>query len=320
MTDITSLGYPEGYHLGISFILWSIFIVVIAILGIKLYLNAKKSDLINVKEMLRAKSFLYFGYSIFFFLIQVGVFAPDYFIQFYLLGGFIITTLTAFYYYTWEKNLTTIKRIPSLSIVVAAIVALIGLLIATFVPDLIDFILNFLVFIVLSLTTISLALYVYLIFIFSRNVKGVSTAVSWIWIAGTILLLVALFFENPPGVKIFPASIVNHFPPIGLLIGLIMAFYGINKMFAQISSYYAQTQKCVVHRGTIEKGNPMYCCPSCGIVYCIPCFNKVIKKDGCWNCGLGTTTESEKEWIKEHDLELKEADVLKKKPIPKGKQ
>jgi len=42
MTDLSSLGYPQGYHLGLSAILWWIFIIVTIILGIGLYLNARK--------------------------------------------------------------------------------------------------------------------------------------------------------------------------------------------------------------------------------------------------------------------------------------
>ncbi len=54
MTDLTSLGYPPGYHLGVSSVLWIISIVVIAPLGVFLYLKARKSDMINVKELFRA--------------------------------------------------------------------------------------------------------------------------------------------------------------------------------------------------------------------------------------------------------------------------
>jgi len=64
MTDLTSLGYPQGYHLGLSSLLWWIYIIVTLILGFGLYLNAKKSDLINVKEILRAKAFFYIGTAI----------------------------------------------------------------------------------------------------------------------------------------------------------------------------------------------------------------------------------------------------------------
>ena len=53
-------------------------------------------------------------------------------------------------------------------------------------------------------------------------------------------------------------------------------------------------QKCAVNRGTLEKGNTMHYCPSCGIIYCETCFNQVINKDGCWNCRHGAELEIEK--------------------------
>ena len=79
MSELTELGYPQGYHMGLSAIVWWITIVVIAILGIILYLNAKKSDLINVKEMLRAKSFAYLCLTIQYFLIQLRIMVSYYF-------------------------------------------------------------------------------------------------------------------------------------------------------------------------------------------------------------------------------------------------
>ena len=95
-----------------------------------------------------------------------------------------------------------------------------------------------------------------------------------------------------------------------------MAFYGINTLFAQISTYYAQTQKCAVHRGTIEKGNTIHYCPSCGITYCESCFIQVIKKDGCWNCRQGADPEIEKEWKVEEVVEAKKG--AKSKLTPKN--
>ena len=131
-----------------------------------------------------------------------------------------------------------------------------------------------------------------------------------------ILVIVALSFEHPPGVKIFPAFIMLYFTPIVFMIGMMMAFYGVNKLFAQISSFYAQTQKCAVHRGTIGKGNNIYYCPSCGIVYCEMCFNQVIKIDGCWNYREGAEPESEENWIVDQVLEVKETN----RPKPKNRK
>ena len=127
MTDFSSLGYPSGYHLGFSAVLWWIFIIVISVLGFGLYLNARKSDLINVKEVLRAKSFFYIGIGFLFLMTQVGVFFPDNFLQFYFSGFFILGVSSIFYMHYWEKNLTTLKRIPTISVGIGTIVAVITL-------------------------------------------------------------------------------------------------------------------------------------------------------------------------------------------------
>ena len=295
MTDLTSLGYPQGYHLGLSSVLWWIFIIVTAILGLGLYLNAKKSELINVKEILISKSIGYICISIFFSLFQVGVFFPNNFLHFYFIGGLFITIPSAFYFYYWEKNLTSIKRIPTISAGASAIVVVVGIIVITFFPDLPELFVDFWVLAVLSLSAVAFALYIYLIYIFSRNIKGRgSIIIGWIWMGGMILQTIALFIEHRPGVKIFPEFIVLYIPPIIYIAAVIMLYYGITKLFAQISSFYANTQRCAVHRGTIEKGTPIHYCSSCGIVYCETCFNKVIIKDGCWNCRKGADIEKEK--------------------------
>lgn len=305
MSDLTSLGYPQGYHMGVFAILWWIAIAVTVILSIKLYLNAGKSDLINVKEMLLSKSFVYLGYSIFFSLIQIGVFFPDVFMSVLLFGGFVLGFLTSFYFYYWEKNLTRLKRIPTLSTVTATIIAFIAFLSSLFFPNLIEFIMDYLFFAALSLVTVSIFLYIYMIYDFAKSVKGINMLTGWIWMGGMGLLMLAFFIELPPGVKILPLLFVLYFPPIILMIALSMAFYGINRLFTQISSFYAYTQKCVVHRGTIEKGATIHYCPYCGIVYCETCFTQVIKRDGCWNCLKGADLEIEKEWKVEQVVELR---------------
>ena len=129
---------------------------------------------------------------------------------------------------------------------------------------------------------------------------------------GVILPLISLLLgEYPPGFKIFPKFVVFYVPPIFYMIGNSMAFYGIIKLFPQISSFYAQTQRCAVHRGTIEKGNTIHYCSSCGIVYCETCFNQVIIKDGCWNCRKGVELENEKEKIIDDTIELDKKDKIK---------
>jgi len=105
---------------------------------------------------------------------------------------------------------------------------------------------------------------------------------------------------------------VHYILPIIYILGYSMAFYGITKLFPQISSYYTQIQRCVVHRGTIEKGAPIHYCSSCGIVYCETCFNQVIIQDGCWNCRKGAERESEKKRGTVQILESDKPHKLKK--------
>jgi hypothetical protein len=126
-----------------------------------------------------------------------------------------------------------------------------------------------------------------------------------------ILALIAYAIDIPPGVRFFPTFVVFYVSPILYMMGLSMAFYGIIKLFIQISSFYAHTQRCAVHLGKIEKGNPIHYCSSCGIVYCETCFNQVIMKDGCWNCREGVDFEIEKEYDITQVLEQDKTDKYK---------
>jgi hypothetical protein len=316
MSELFELGYPQGYHMGFSAILWWISIIILAILVVILYLNAKKSDLINVKEMLLSKAIAYVCATVQIILFQVGVFYPDYFIQFYLFGASLITISIAFYFYYWEKNLTSIRWIPTYSAVAASTLAVVGFTISLFSYDLVLILVDFLVIMALSLVSVAAALYIYLIFIFSKNVKGIKLYVGVIWMVGMALAMIGWSFEFPPGAKIFPSFIVLYLAPLTLVIGLSFATYGITTLFAKISSYYAQTQKCAVHRGTIEKGNIIFFCPYCGITYCESCYEQVIKKDGCWNCHYGAEIEIGKEWKVEEVIEVKK-DTKSKHKTPK---
>ncbi|KKM05578.1 hypothetical protein LCGC14_1752660 [marine sediment metagenome] len=311
MTDLTSLGFPSGFHLGFSATLWWIYIIVTTTLGIRLYLNARKSDLINVKEMLRAKSILYICMSIASFLTQTVVFFPDMFSQFYFSGLFLASFSAAIYFYYWEKNLTTIKRIPTIFAGISTVVIIIGLITSIFFPDLPKFLWDFLSLPPVLLVIFSFILYIYLIYVFSKNVKGVSPKISIVWMGGMMLSMIALFFENLPGVKILPTFVVFYVSPLIFISGNTMVFYGITKLFPHISSFYSQTQRCAVHRGIIEKGNPLHYCPFCGIVYCEACFNQVIVTDGCWNCRKGVELENEKKQIIVEGLDLDKTQKFK---------
>ncbi len=297
--------------MGISAIIWWIACVIIAILSVILYLNARKSELINVKEMLLSKAIAYIGAIVAIILPQIGIFYPNYFVQLYFLGASTVTILVSFYFYYWEKNLTSIRWIPTYSAVAASILAVVGFVISFVSYTLFQNLGDTLIIIALSLIAIAATLYIYLIFIFSKNVKGIKINVSVIWMAGMALAMIGWSLEYPPGAKMLPSFMILYMAPLSLVIGLAFATYGIITLFAKISSYYAQTQKCAVHRGTIEKGKTMYYCPSCGITYCESCFNQVIKKDGCWNCRYGVEVEIEKEWKAEEAVEIERMAKIK---------
>jgi hypothetical protein len=306
MTDLYSLGYPEGYRLGLSFVLWAIYIAVSVILGIFLYLNARKSNLINVKENFRAKSFLYICGSIAYSLVQVGVWLPDNFLHFFIVGTLINTFSGTIYFYYWEKNLTRIKRIPTVSAAGSFIVSVIGVISIFFFLDLASLLLNPFFLIGYSLSTLSFVFYCYLIYLFSKHVKGVANRrIGTLWIGGIIMFLSGFFLDSPSGVLLVPEFIVVNIAPILAIVGMIIPVYCVNKYFVHVSSYYIQTQRCAVHRGDIGKGNPLYSCPSCGMVYCMSCYNQVIQKEGCWNCGEGGALEGQKERNDEPILESK---------------
>jgi len=306
MTDPTSLGYPLGYHLGISSILWGIFIVFTVVLGLGLFANARKSDLINVKEVLRAKSSFYIGTSTGFLLIQAGVLFPDNFLQFYYLGLFSTMLPATFYFYYWEKYLTVIKRIPTISMGSSCILTSFAIILSLLIPELPLVIWDLMTLAIFSLLSLSFVLYLYLVYLFSKNTKGGHfTTVGAIWLTGITIGLIANFVEHPPGVIIVPKFILLYINPIMYMCSFLLAFLGITKLLSQISSYYAQTQKCAVHRGKIEKGNPIHYCSSCGIVYCEKCFSNVIAKDGCWNCRKGVEFEKETDKIEIKGIDLK---------------
>jgi len=299
--------------MGLSAVLWWIAIIICAILAVILYLNARKSDLINVKEMLQAKSFGYLCMCILFSLIQVGVLYPEYFLLFYFIGASIAMLSNTLYFYFWEKNLTTMKHIPTIFTGIASVISIGGLIIYIIFPDSVIFSTNILDFIVILLISLAYVFYIYLISRFSKYVRGVSSKVAIIWIGGVLLIYIYFFLEYPPGATVVPSFLVFYIAPILYVISQSMMVYGVITLFPQISSYYAQTQKCAVHRGVIDKGTTVYYCPSCGITYCESCFNQVIKKDGCWNCRHGIEVGIEKEWKTELAIEVKKDFKIKHK-------
>ena len=187
----------------------------------------------------------------------------------------------------------------------SCILTSIAIILSLFFPGLPLFIWDLMTLAIFALLSLSFVLYLYLVYLFSKNTKGGHfTIVGAIWLTGIIIGLIANFIEHPPGVVIVPKLILLYINPIMYMCSFLLAFLGITNLISQISSYYAQTQKCAVHRGKIEKGNTIHYCSSCGIVYCGKCFSNVILKDGCWNCGKGVELEREPDKIDIKGIDL----------------
>lgn len=309
MTDLSSFGYPQGYHQGLSAILWIICIIGIFIIGVKLLLNSRKIALINGKQMYRAKGILYTLGS-FQLYIQIGIFFPNYFQLLFSIATFIYCLTLINYFYKFEKNLTSIKFIPTLLVSICFIIACICLIDSLFfntirITLLLDFltIYDVLIYIFSFLYIIAFLIYIFLILKFAKNTKGNHNKAGGIWVIGVILALISLL-DQPPIVGTLPSIVIFYGFPIMYFIGAYLMFYGVNRLFIQISSFYNQTHKCTVHRGFIE--GKVHYCPSCKITYCGICFEQVIKQDGCWNCGTSVSKMGE---IKS-EPQLEEKDII----------
>ena len=86
------------------------------------------------------------------------------------------------------------------------------------------------------------------------------------------------------------------FSPLILISNIFLWYYGLNGVVDGISSYYHQERVCIVDRGIIPKNVHVFYCPNCLAIYCEKCYEEVIKKDGCWNCGKGYGSTKEEEW------------------------
>lgn len=292
MSIPSNYGCPPEYHLGISSVLWWLAFALLAYMGIKLYLNARKTDFINGKEMFKGKGIFYSGISICILLLQLSVIIPDYFFIFYTSAFLTSSSTITFYYKVWERNIDSIRKIPTNSQAIASIILLGCVFVSILLEETAGPILDYLFFVAVVFLSIAVFMYAYMIYRFISNVEeGKMKKVGQIWIVGCLMAAIATAFEVPPVVKIFPPFFIYYITPVLWIAGYIMSFYGVNRLFLQVSTYYTQTQKCAVHRGPIEKGSQIHYCPSCEMTYCHTCYTKVIQNDGCWNCGTGGKEE-----------------------------
>jgi len=139
-----------------------------------------------------------------------------------------------------------------------------------------------------------LLIVIILISIFIRNVRGRLRRAGYLFILSYILFGIAAFFDHPPGNSLVPENIVIIIPILFILIH-VFGFYSFLTIGEQISDYYKQAHICTVHRGKINRNESLYYCPDCNTIYCLNCYEQVIKQDGCWNCGRVDKRKPEKE-------------------------
>ena len=122
----------------------------------------------------------------------------------------------------------------------------------------------------------------------------------------------SIFLDYPPMYLIIP-----FFPPdvspIFLIGSAILFGYALLGLVDGITAYYNQEHICTIHRGRIEKNASIYYCPSCTTPYCSKCYEQVIKKDGCWNCGHGVPEKEDEGWKSKKEGEEEKFDIIHKK-------
>ncbi len=281
MSDFLSLdAYPPDYHLGFSMFLWFIYISVSLFIGIIYIFKAHKAQLINRKELYYGSGFFAFGSAGCFIFIQVGIFIPSQF-PFWISIGFVSMVIgLLFLTYFWERNIGSLKKIPTLINLFTLIFTILNVIYIIITRDLVfDFFITTSILLAFS----NVVFLIILISIFTKNVRGDLRKYGLISISSILIYEIGIFLDHPPGVTLFP-EITLILVPLLFIIGFIFFFIYQEKIIDAISSYYQQENICTVHRGKIERGDTIYHCPSCNTTYCKNCFEQVVKKDNCWNC------------------------------------
>jgi len=288
--------YPPDYHLGISIIFWIGFIVETLLIALIMFNRGRKDHLINRKEMNFGAGFAALGPGIFFIFAQIGVFYPRYFAWYLSIGLTVLQFTFIFFVYFWEKNLISIKNIPTMVSISIFIMAFIDMFfILTTNSSALEF---FEISYVIFMMIIQFIFLYILVIIFVKRVVGNLRIRAISLLLGFFLILIAASFDHPPFVFIMP-NFLTILPPIIFIFAMGILYYAINGICEGLSTFYNQEQMCIVHRGVISKGTSIYYCPSCNTTYCQRCYEEVIKNEGCWNCGQGIKPSEEKVWKSE---------------------
>ena len=291
-------GYPEGYRLGFEMYLWHVVCTLGLIFGIFLLIKAYKSSLINRKQLYLGNGLFYIAVGLGLFFDTLGFIFPDHYNLFHLLNTSLINgTLIIFLYY-WERNLRKIKFKPVIWAVILYIVSE-GFYLYFFLVNINN---PYFGFILLTVILYIMFFLYYLFIKFTIAVSGKLHKLGIILTLGMAFYHISVFLNTPPIYLIIPT-----FPPIisplflsgsGLLFG-----YALLGIIDGITAYYNQTHICTIHRGVVEKNQSIYYCPSCSTPYCNQCYEQVVNREGCWNCGHGISDKADKEFKNEEEKE-----------------
>jgi hypothetical protein len=315
---IIETGYPAYFHLGFPIFIWLIFILIMLIFGTSFFIKGYKTKLLNQKELYIGNGMTMYGFFFTFFFIQLGALFPAIFIILLSASSLSLLGFNTLFIYYFEKNLVNLNKIPTIYSVFASIISLLNLLYAIINGTMIN---EFFGIVSVILIMIQMFYVFILIVVFIKRTIGVLRTTGYIWIISYFLFSNGGFFEHPPLVSLLPDVFALITPTI-FIIGGILWFYSNKILVNSILSYYNQAHICTVHRGTIPKGEPIHYCSSCNTIYCQNCYKQVIKKEGCWNCGIGSSEilESIPDRIWEDEeliLENESKDKIKGNKVPK---
>lgn len=271
--------------------------------------------MINKKEIFLGTALWYISGCFAQLATQIGVFYPNYFnILINVTYGLAALGFLAYTYY-WEKNLVDLKKVPTIIMGVAFILCLINIF-----SNILTVVLAPIIQVLLLMGCFFL---IFLVAQFTKNVKGNLRKMGFLLLFGLALTFTAITTDHDPLIMMAPELFII-LSPILFIITTFATYFATVGICEGITSYYNQAHICTIHRGTIPKGEPIHYCSSCNTIYCQNCYEQVIKKDGCWNCGKGggeilEFIPDKKVEDEELIIEDESKDKLKGNEVPKKK-
>ncbi|MHA1150505.1 MAG: hypothetical protein ACTSR8_19985 [Promethearchaeota archaeon] len=273
-------GYPIAYRLGLDMMAWIINVIISFAIAVIFFFKMIKSDLVNEKELNFSNFLLYTGIGFTHFFFQLGYSYPDYYEIFIPLGYVVMSLELTTFIYFWERNMIGLKKVPTLISFILMNVMIVNILyILIFQNPILE-----IISIVLPLGGLIAMLFIIILtFKFSHHVIGKLKVRGYFMILGILLFAFGYSLDTVYIYEVNPkfSPLVS---PIIVGISSLLFYYGLTKIASGITSYYQQAHICIVHRGKILKNEAFYYCPSCNSLYCLKCYELVIKKEGCWNC------------------------------------